>query len=84
MISIRAPLVCMTTIAMISAAAAQTANSSPTAPSSGGRATSTVGPSGGTGTDGTAAGGSKIGPETQVEKQEQEKSKQDTTICKGC
>lgn len=70
--------------ALTSVSLAQTANSSPTAPSPGSGASSTAAPSGGTGTDGTASGGSKIGPETQVEKQEQERSKHDTTICKGC
>ena len=67
------------------AAVAQTANSSPTAPAPGGTAgsppsSSTTGPSGGA----TAGKGPQAGPETDVERKEQARQDKVMSICKGC
>ena len=68
-----------------SAAAAQTANSSPTAPAPGGMAgtppsSSTTGPSGGA----AMRKGDQAGPETEVERKEQARQDKVMSICKGC
>lgn len=71
-------------------AEAQTANSSPTAPAGGNAsggssaagASSTAGPS--TGEASPKPGTSKIGAPTAAETEEQRRSNQATTICKGC
>ena len=67
-----------------SAASAQTANSSPTAPSPGGAgapSSSTTGPSGGAAKAGAS---SQPAGETVLEKQERIRQDKVTTICKGC
>ena len=66
-----------------STAFAQTANSSPTAPSPGGAgspSSSTTGPSGGT----AKTGGSASAGETELEKQERIRQDKTMNICKGC
>ena len=79
-LALAAALLC---VAAPVAASAQTANSSPTSGTGagGGNVTRTA-PAGGT--VAPDAGRSQVGETTPVERNEEQKSRKDVTICKGC